>query len=199
MKDEALTIRESVHGPVVREKAGKALALRVAGLDQPNIMSQYWNMIRSRSLRGVRGRPAAAADAVLHRDVRGSRRAHHASVRRPHAGAARPATTTGPASCRARRPPRCGRRRIPTSSCRAWSIRRAAGCRTPTIRRGRRRFRRRSIRTRFRATWRRAACRCARSSPCRLIWPATRRSRSTSSASTSTPRACCWPIACWMT
>lgn len=50
MKDETLTIRESVHGPVVREKTGKALALRVAGIDQPNIMSQYWGMIRARSL-----------------------------------------------------------------------------------------------------------------------------------------------------
>jgi acyl-homoserine-lactone acylase len=50
MKDESLTIRESVHGPVVREKTGKALALRVAGIDQPNLMSQYWGMIRARSL-----------------------------------------------------------------------------------------------------------------------------------------------------
>ncbi len=50
MKEETLTIRESVHGPIVREKAGKALALRVAGIDQPNLMSQYWHMIRSQSL-----------------------------------------------------------------------------------------------------------------------------------------------------
>jgi acyl-homoserine-lactone acylase len=50
MKEEVLTIRESVHGPVVRELPGKALALRVAGLDQPNVISQYWSMIRSRSL-----------------------------------------------------------------------------------------------------------------------------------------------------
>ncbi len=50
MKTEVLTIRESVHGPVVRELPGKALALRVAGLDQPNVMSRSWNMIRSHSL-----------------------------------------------------------------------------------------------------------------------------------------------------
>ena len=50
MTEERLTIKESVHGPVVRELPGKALALRVAGLDQPNLASQYWNMIRARSL-----------------------------------------------------------------------------------------------------------------------------------------------------
>lgn len=50
MRQETLTIRESVHGPVVRALPGKALALRVAGLDQPNVMSQYWHMIRSKSL-----------------------------------------------------------------------------------------------------------------------------------------------------
>ena len=50
LKEERLTIRESVHGPVVRTLPTKALALRVAGLDQPNLISQYWNMIRSQSL-----------------------------------------------------------------------------------------------------------------------------------------------------
>ena len=50
IKDEPLVIRESVHGPVIRVKTGKALALRVVGLDQPNIMGQYWNMLRSHNL-----------------------------------------------------------------------------------------------------------------------------------------------------
>ena len=50
MKEEQLTIRESVHGPVVRALPGKALALRVSGLDQPNVISQYWNMARTKSL-----------------------------------------------------------------------------------------------------------------------------------------------------
>ena len=52
LKSEGLTIRESVHGPVVREAKGKALVLRVAGIDQPNIMSQYWAMLRAQSLAG---------------------------------------------------------------------------------------------------------------------------------------------------
>jgi len=50
LKDEPLTIRESVHGPVVRDMKGKALALRVAGIDQPNILRQYWSMLRARTL-----------------------------------------------------------------------------------------------------------------------------------------------------
>lgn len=49
-KEESLTIRESVHGPVVRELPGKALALRVAGTDQPNLVNQYLQMIRARNL-----------------------------------------------------------------------------------------------------------------------------------------------------
>jgi acyl-homoserine-lactone acylase len=50
LKEEALTIRESVHGPVLRATAGKALALRVAGIDQPGILDQYLKMMRARSL-----------------------------------------------------------------------------------------------------------------------------------------------------
>jgi acyl-homoserine-lactone acylase len=49
MKEEALTIRESIHGPVVRAIAGKALALRVAGIDQPGIVDQYLKMMRART------------------------------------------------------------------------------------------------------------------------------------------------------
>ncbi|HXT70375.1 MAG TPA: acylase [Vicinamibacterales bacterium] len=50
VRDETLTIRESVHGPVVRAAAGKALALRVAGIDQPNILNQYLQMSRAKNL-----------------------------------------------------------------------------------------------------------------------------------------------------
>ena len=49
-KDDAFTILESVHGPVVRAVAGKALALRVAGVDQPGILDQYLKMTRARTL-----------------------------------------------------------------------------------------------------------------------------------------------------
>ncbi len=50
MTEETLTIRRSIHGPVVSEKDGKALAIRVVGLDQPNVADQYWKMVSARSL-----------------------------------------------------------------------------------------------------------------------------------------------------
>ena len=43
-------IRESVHGPIVSEKDGKAYALRVVGLDQPYIFRQYFDMSRAQNL-----------------------------------------------------------------------------------------------------------------------------------------------------
>jgi acyl-homoserine-lactone acylase len=43
-------ILSSVQGPVVAQKGDKALALRVAGLDSPAIVKQYWNMMLSRNL-----------------------------------------------------------------------------------------------------------------------------------------------------
>lgn len=44
-----LAVRESVHGPVVAVKEGKALALRVAGLDRPGAWKQWWDMGRATS------------------------------------------------------------------------------------------------------------------------------------------------------
>jgi acyl-homoserine-lactone acylase len=45
-----VTVRASVHGPVVAERADRALALRVAGLHSPNVVSEYWDMMRARHL-----------------------------------------------------------------------------------------------------------------------------------------------------
>ncbi len=42
-----VTMRESVHGPVVGEKDGKALALRVVGLDRGGAWQQWWEMGRA--------------------------------------------------------------------------------------------------------------------------------------------------------
>ncbi len=52
MKEEALEIRRSVHGPVVAAEGNKALALRVVGLDQPHLTEQYWNMAAAKDLAG---------------------------------------------------------------------------------------------------------------------------------------------------
>lgn len=50
LREEKLVLRRSLHGPVVAEKDGQALALRVAGLDQAGMMEQWWDMARARNL-----------------------------------------------------------------------------------------------------------------------------------------------------
>ena len=47
---ETLVVRRSVHGPVVREAIGKALAVRIAGIDRLNTVEQWWRMGRARTL-----------------------------------------------------------------------------------------------------------------------------------------------------
>jgi acyl-homoserine-lactone acylase len=41
---ETLDIRSTVHGPVVGERDGAPIAMRVAGLDRPQALEQYWRM-----------------------------------------------------------------------------------------------------------------------------------------------------------
>jgi len=50
VRRETLRVRRSVHGPVVAERDGEALALRVVGLDQPALFQQYWDMARAGDL-----------------------------------------------------------------------------------------------------------------------------------------------------
>jgi acyl-homoserine-lactone acylase len=50
-EEQKLVVKRSLHGPIVAERAGKALALRVAGLDQPHVFEQYWDMGRSKNLK----------------------------------------------------------------------------------------------------------------------------------------------------
>ena len=47
---ETLAVRRSVHGPVLREHQGKALAVRIAGVDRLNTVEQWWRMGRARTL-----------------------------------------------------------------------------------------------------------------------------------------------------
>jgi acyl-homoserine-lactone acylase len=44
LRDEPLTIRRSVHGPVVAERRGAPIAMRVAALDRPRMFEQFWRM-----------------------------------------------------------------------------------------------------------------------------------------------------------
>ncbi|HSJ05484.1 MAG TPA: acylase [Longimicrobiales bacterium] len=48
--ERTINIQRSIHGPIVARREGRALALRVAGLDAANLADQYWDMIRSANL-----------------------------------------------------------------------------------------------------------------------------------------------------
>lgn len=43
-KDQELTIKSTVHGPIIRTDNGSPIAIRVAGLDKPYMLDQYWHM-----------------------------------------------------------------------------------------------------------------------------------------------------------
>jgi acyl-homoserine-lactone acylase len=49
-RKEQLFIRRSVHGPVVSMKEGKALSIRLVGLDRPHLFEQYYDMMRATNL-----------------------------------------------------------------------------------------------------------------------------------------------------
>lgn len=44
MREEPITIRRTVHGPVVSDRNGLTVALRVAALDRPRLFEQFWRM-----------------------------------------------------------------------------------------------------------------------------------------------------------
>ncbi|BAT56856.1 peptidase S45, penicillin amidase (plasmid) [Nostoc sp. NIES-3756] len=50
LREQILTVNSSVHGPVVSQKDGKVLALRVVGQNSPGVLEQWWDMARSRNL-----------------------------------------------------------------------------------------------------------------------------------------------------
>lgn len=50
IRSDTLIVKESVHGPVLREDARTALAVRVAGLDDANASEQWWRMGGARSV-----------------------------------------------------------------------------------------------------------------------------------------------------
>lgn len=50
LSEREIWTEHSVHGPVIARQEGKALALRVVGLDQPHLIKQYWDMSRARNL-----------------------------------------------------------------------------------------------------------------------------------------------------
>lgn len=51
IRRETLTVRRSIHGPVLEVEGDKAVAVRLVGLAQPHMFEQYWDMVRASSLR----------------------------------------------------------------------------------------------------------------------------------------------------
>ncbi len=47
LREEELVVRRSIHGPVIAETEDNAIALRVAGLDRPQMLEQFWDMARA--------------------------------------------------------------------------------------------------------------------------------------------------------
>ncbi len=49
LKDEKITIRSTVQGPVFVKPNGDTVALRVAGLDRPGMLQEYWDMGKAKN------------------------------------------------------------------------------------------------------------------------------------------------------
>ncbi|HET9512286.1 MAG TPA: acylase, partial [Gemmatimonadales bacterium] len=50
VRDTTITIQRSVHGPVISAPGEPPVAVRVAGLDQPGVLAQWWAMGKATSL-----------------------------------------------------------------------------------------------------------------------------------------------------
>jgi acyl-homoserine-lactone acylase len=47
LSDQDIEVYQTVHGPVIKKTRDKVLALRMAGLDRPNMILQWWRMLNS--------------------------------------------------------------------------------------------------------------------------------------------------------
>jgi len=52
MKTETLVVRSTVQGPIVADKPEGPIAMRVAGLDRPHALEQYWRMATAHDFKG---------------------------------------------------------------------------------------------------------------------------------------------------
>jgi acyl-homoserine-lactone acylase len=50
LREQLFTVKNSIHGPVISEKNGKAVALRVVGQDSSGVLEQWWDMATSQNL-----------------------------------------------------------------------------------------------------------------------------------------------------
>jgi acyl-homoserine-lactone acylase len=44
LREETLTVRRTIHGPVVADRNGMTVAMRVVALDRPGLLEQFWKM-----------------------------------------------------------------------------------------------------------------------------------------------------------
>ena len=51
LREEKMTIKKTVHGPVVWDKDGKVLAMKTGGLDRPFLLEQYWKMALAKNFK----------------------------------------------------------------------------------------------------------------------------------------------------
>jgi acyl-homoserine-lactone acylase len=51
LQSQQLTIQSSIHGAVIKKEQGKALALRVVGLDRPGVLEQWWDMAKAKNFK----------------------------------------------------------------------------------------------------------------------------------------------------
>jgi acyl-homoserine-lactone acylase len=50
LREERLEVRRSVHGPIVAERNGATIAMRVAAIDRPKLFEQFWRMGLAKNL-----------------------------------------------------------------------------------------------------------------------------------------------------
>jgi acyl-homoserine-lactone acylase len=50
LREERLDLRRSVHGPIVAERNGAPIAMRVAAIDRPKLFEQFWRMGLAKNL-----------------------------------------------------------------------------------------------------------------------------------------------------
>src|SRR5262249_56732922 len=50
LRDVSLQVRRSVHGPIVAERNGAPIAMRVAAIDRPRLFEQFWKMGLAKNL-----------------------------------------------------------------------------------------------------------------------------------------------------
>ena len=136
LREERLDIRRSVHGPVVFDENGVTVAMRVAGLDRPKMLEQWFRMGEARSLQEFQSALRMMSVPMWHANYADDRGTSCSCSTAWCRGAACTTSSTGRASCPAIRRRPSGPITCRSTSCRNRSIRPADGIRTPTSRRG---------------------------------------------------------------